>query len=259
MWPKEHGAYGQLVFPLATAFAVASATLPALLTAVAVTAGFFAHEPFLVLLGRRGVRARRDHLRCAAGWLTASGVVVLVAGFAGVAFAPAPARWAFAFPLVPASVYAIALAAGREKSAIGETAAAAAFSCAAIPVCVVSGAPWATAGAVAVAFGTLFAASTLGVRVIVLRVRSGGNLRAVWITRAALVTVTVGAGAALAAVAVEGILPWTTLIAVAPGLMVSVALAARPPAPKRLRTVGWLLVSISAAAAVILAADLRAP
>jgi len=73
MWPKEHGAYGQLVFPLATAFAIAGATAPALLTAIAVTAAFLAHEPLIVLLGRRGVRARRDHFRRAAIWLTASG------------------------------------------------------------------------------------------------------------------------------------------------------------------------------------------
>ena len=29
--PKEHGAYGQLAFPLVTAFAVAGVTMPALL------------------------------------------------------------------------------------------------------------------------------------------------------------------------------------------------------------------------------------
>ncbi len=54
--PKEHGAYGQMAFPLATAFAVAGMNAPALLIGVAVLAGSLAHEPVLVLLGMRGTR-----------------------------------------------------------------------------------------------------------------------------------------------------------------------------------------------------------
>jgi hypothetical protein len=42
----------------------------------------------------------------------------------------------------------------------------------------------------------------------------------------------------------------------APGLAMSLLLAVRPPAPTRLRTVGWTLVSISALTAAILVATL---
>jgi uncharacterized membrane protein YdjX (TVP38/TMEM64 family) len=45
MWPKEHGAYGQLAFPLVTAFAVAGIPPAAALTALAAVAAFVAHEP----------------------------------------------------------------------------------------------------------------------------------------------------------------------------------------------------------------------
>jgi hypothetical protein len=42
----------------------------------------------------------------------------------------------------------------------------------------------------------------------------------------------------------------------APGLAMSLLLAARPPAPTRLRTVGWTLVSVSGLTAAILVATL---
>ena len=54
--PKEHGAYGQIAFPLATAFVVAGVSTAGLLLAAAVVAGFLAHEPAAVLLGLRGAR-----------------------------------------------------------------------------------------------------------------------------------------------------------------------------------------------------------
>lgn len=53
LFPKEHGAYGQITFPLIAAFAVAGASLSGVLVATAVIAGFLAHEPGLVILGQR--------------------------------------------------------------------------------------------------------------------------------------------------------------------------------------------------------------
>ena len=49
MLPREHGAYGQLAFPLVTALVIAGVTLSGVLIAVAAIAGFLAHEPLLVL------------------------------------------------------------------------------------------------------------------------------------------------------------------------------------------------------------------
>ena len=60
MFPKEHGAYGQLLFPLATSLVVAGVTAPALLTAAsAAYAAFMAHEPLSrYCSAARGPRAR---------------------------------------------------------------------------------------------------------------------------------------------------------------------------------------------------------
>src|SRR5262245_28487506 len=72
MLPREHGAYGQLLFPLVTALAVGWPTVAAYGLAVAGIALFVAHEPLLVVMGQRGVRAEREQTRRAWRWLTGS-------------------------------------------------------------------------------------------------------------------------------------------------------------------------------------------
>jgi hypothetical protein len=57
--------------------------------------------------------------------------------------------------------------------------------------------------------------------------------------------------AALAILVSTGALPLTVVAAAAPGLATSVLVAARPPAPTRLRTLGWTLVGVSIATAAI--------
>ena len=256
MLPKEHGAYGQLAFPLATSLAVAGVTAPALFIALAAVAGFLAHEPLLVLLGLRGPRARRERGRQATAWLIGTGGIGVVSGVLALWLAPAAARWSFAVPIVPAAFLMGALAAGREKSTFGEIAAAVMFSFVAVPLCVTAGAPLTTGYAVAVTFASLFVAGTLGVRVVILRVRGGGDPRAVRATRVLLLVVAAVVTATVTLAAARDLLPWSTLAAMAPGLAMSLFLAARPPAPTRLRTVGWTLVSISVLTAAILIATL---
>jgi hypothetical protein len=48
--PREHGAYGQIAFPLIAAYAVAGVSTASLLMTVTVIAGFMAHEPAAILL-----------------------------------------------------------------------------------------------------------------------------------------------------------------------------------------------------------------
>jgi hypothetical protein len=56
---------------------------------------------------------------------------------------------------------------------------------------------------------------------------------------------------AFAIAASRAALPWTTLLAVAPGVGIALALAMRP-SPPPLKTVGWWLASTSASAALVL-------
>jgi YwiC-like protein len=252
--PKEHGAYGQLTFPLLTSFAVAGVSVPSALIACAVVAAFLAHEPLLILLGGRGPRAKREDGRRARMWLAVAVAVVIVVGadVAALASRAFGVRGWLLLPLVPAVFVAAAVIARREKSALGEIAVALTFSLIAVPICVASGAPPDTALAVGVAFAIIFVAATLSVRAIVLKVRAGGNARASSSTRAALWTFAVASTAGLVTSALRGILPWTVLLAVAPGLVAAMWLTSFPPPPARLRTVGWTLIAISTAATLIL-------
>jgi YwiC-like protein len=250
--PKEHGAYGQMAIPLVTSFVVAGASTPALLIAVGVVAAFAAHEPLLVLLGRRGARAAREESRRAARWLSLTSAVAIVAGLVALWLVSPSVRPWFLVPLVPGALVMGAIGANREKSSLAEVAVALVFSLVAVPVCLAAGASVEAALAVGVAFAAVFVPGTLAVRFIILRVRGGGDTRAARSSRVALLVVTSAGTLGLSAAAMRTRLPWSTLIAAAPGLASASWLALFPPPPSRLRTVGWTLVMTSVATAVIL-------
>jgi hypothetical protein len=252
MFPKEHGAYGQLGFPLLTALFVAGASITSVLIASAAVAGFLAHEPLLVLTGHRGLRAKREHHASAIVWLVVTGGAVLLCGTAAAYRAPADARWSFAFPLVPAVLLIAALALDREKTAVGELLVTVAFSFLAIPICIIGGAGAAAAFAIALVFAIHFGAATLSVRTIILKVRGGGNPHATRATRQLLVAFVVITVGTMSALVVRGTLPMASLLAILPGVAVALAIGVTQPSPARLRTIGWTLVATSVAVAAIL-------
>jgi hypothetical protein len=252
LWPKEHGAYGQIGMPLATALAVCGVSMSAALLAVSVVAVFLAHEPLLVLLGRRGGRAARDLRGRAVAWLAVTAGAASVASVVAYALMPDVARTALLWPLAPAIVVGMTIRAGREKSAMGETAVALAFSLFALPVGLAAGAAHETALPVALVFASVFVTCTLAVRGIVLSARGGGQPRATQHTRIAAVVLTVAALIGLAWAASRALLPSVTLAAAAPGLAAAAWLTVRPPPPTQLRRVGWTLVVVSVAAALVL-------
>jgi hypothetical protein len=254
MWPKEHGAYGQVTLPLLTAFLVAGVSAGGLLIAVAVVAGFLAHEPAAILLGLRGPRAKRELQQRATTWLAGAAVIGVAAGIGALLMLESAARWSVAVPLVPALLLGVATVRGDEKSWHGETAAALAFSGAAVPVALAASAPIVTGAAVAIPFALLFVASTLAVRVVILRVRGGGNERAMKATRRAALALVGGASAALAVSVSTEYLPAAVLITPAPGLLTAAVVASHPPAPHRLRALGWTLVAVSVATAALVIA-----
>jgi hypothetical protein len=254
MLPKEHGAYGQIAFPLLTALLVAGVSKGGLLIAVAVVAGFMAHEPATVLLGLRGPRAKRQLRRRASRWLRSAAVIGVVAGVGGLLTMHPAARWSLAVPMVPALLLATATVRGQEKSWHGETAAALACSGAAMPVSLAACASLQTAASVAIPFALLFVASTLAVRFVILRVRDGGKSGAARNTRRAALAFVGGASAILGGAAGTGLIPGSALIAAAPGLLTAAVLAVHPPQPSRLRIVGWILMAVSVITAMLVVA-----
>jgi hypothetical protein len=225
-----------------------------LLLATAAVAAFVAHEPTTILLGLRGVRARREHRRTALRLLASCAAIGTAAAVLSLITIEREVRWSIAVPVVPAALLGIATICGREKSWYGEIAAALAFSGLAVPVSMAAGASVTDAVAVAVPFALLFTTSTLAVRTVILRTRGGGNARATTITQRSAFAMTVAAAGSLAWLAAAQALPASTLVAAAPGLLTALAVSARPPRPTRLRTIGWTLVAVSVLTSVIVVA-----
>jgi hypothetical protein len=251
LWPKEHGAYGQMAFPLVTALCVAGVSAGGALAAIAVLAGFFAHEPAAVVLGLRGPRDQHQLGPSAAKWLFALFVGGAIAGIGAIWTAEPAARWSLAVPALPALVLALAMLRHREKSWYGEVSAALAFSGTAVPVTMAAGGTFETAAMVAIPFALLFVTTTLAVRVVILSVRGGGNPHAAAVTRRATIGLSAGAAALLALASLKGLLSSWILIAAVPGLVTAAAIALRPPPPVRLRRVGWTLVAVSVITAAL--------
>ncbi len=255
LFPREHGAYGQVAFPLIAAFGVAGASTSGVLIAVTVIAAFLAHEPALVLLGYRGPRAKRELRSRASRWCVLSLLVALATAVGAATTIEPGVRWSLTVPFVPAAFLFAALVKGKEKTWHGEVATGLAFSAVAVPITMSAGVPQPTAWAVVLPFALLFVASTLAVRAVVVRVRGGGDPKAASLMRLAALCLVIGGAGALAGLEAARLVP-NALIAAAPGLVTAGVIAVRPPSPVHLRTVGWTLVAVSAltTAIVVLAA-----
>jgi hypothetical protein len=250
--PKEHGAYGQLLIPIVTAVGVAGASAGALLIATTAAAGFLGHEPAAVLLGARGERMRRERRSQATAALVVCALIGGIAAVAAFRWMSVSARLSLLIPGIPVVLVGGLLLGRREKTWYGEVVAASALCLMAVPVAMASGVSVQTALAVAVPFLAMFSASTLAVRALIARVRGGGDPAAARRAQRAALGVTAVSAGAIVVVCSAGLLPASTMVAAAPGLILATVLALRPPPATRLRAVGWTLVGASICTALIL-------
>jgi hypothetical protein len=250
--PREHGAWGQLAMPLLTALAIGRPTPAALLLAIAIVLAFVAHEPAVVLLGHRGRRVADEEGGRARRWLAALGAAASVAGAAGAALAPPAARAALLLPAALAAVSAVLVWRRVEKTTPGEIVVAAALASAGFAVALAAGASTEAALAVLAAWVLAFAAATLAVRVILVRVRSKGE-RDPGRLHAALSAALGAAAFALAGLGLPAAVGWATL----PTAAFSVVVCLGRFSPRQLRQLGWALVGSSAVTLAVLVAGLR--
>ena len=240
--PKEHGTYGELLFPLATALGVGGASVAGVTVALAALLGYLAHESFAVLVGLRGARARREQGRAAlasVGWL--GGAAALSCGV-GLLVAPPEVRWAvLAAAVLSLGIVALAWT-GRERTTIGEIGVAVALASWSVPVALAGSATWLTSLACAAIWSAIFAAGTFAVRAVIARTRRQSMVSPV------LGSVGVSAGAIVAAAWLvrQGVLPAGVLLALLPTTLVVFGLCVPRVTAQQLRRVGWTLVSASA-------------
>jgi hypothetical protein len=250
MFPKEHGAYGQLLFPLITALAVGRPGAAAFAFAAAALFAFLAHEPLLVLLGQRGPRARQDAGPRALRWFAVTGIAAAGLAVFAIATMPRVAQHAVIFCAAFAVVLLAVIATRREHTTAGEILSAFTLASLALPVALASHATHAVAVTCVLVFAAAFTTATICVRAIIMHTRRPP-------ASAARIAGALTAAAAVALLAFSGaigfassVAPWAALPACGAG----VAFVMKPPSARRLRIVGWMLVATTAAAAAILIA-----
>ena len=251
--PHEHGAYGQLAFPLLTALAIGRPTLPALLLAYAIVVAFVAHESLLVVLGQRGKRATEGDSPRARRVLAILGTQAVVTGLAGFALAPPPARAALALPLVLAAIVAWLVSRREEKTLLGEVTVAGALSSGGLAVALAAGAPLTWALGAWVTWLLSFSAATLAVQAVLVRARSKGQRDPRLAHAAAALALVAGA---FAAVPLAG-LPRVAPLALLPTAALSIAVCLSRVSPKRLRELGWAMVASGVVTLLLLVVGLR--
>lgn len=138
--PKEHGAYAQLAFPLATGLALAPPSPAALALGAAAVCLFLANEPLSILLGIRGARLKEQQGALAR---TRAGALL------GLACVLGPLGLTMGWPAVWPQILIPALAAvllvplslgGRQKSLPGEFLVLTTFSTLVLPLAAAAGA-----------------------------------------------------------------------------------------------------------------------
>lgn len=256
LWPREHGAYAQLGFPLVTGLLYARGDPGAWAFAVGGIALFLAHEPLAVLMGMRGVRLRDALVGSARRrlWLLA-GVVGAASVLAAVL---APGR-AWQGALIPAGIGLVLIPlffTRRIKTMVGEFVVAAALSASVLPLALSRPSTWAEAWTAAAVW--LGAALPAIASVHAVKASHKGRPRARWLVPTAPVLAVVVAGAAVAAAA---LLPPPSMrgLAVFPPALVVVGVSVVRPHPRHLKRIGWAMVSADSVALALLLILLRGP
>jgi hypothetical protein len=239
MLPREHGAYAELLFPLATGLSLGHPSAPSFCFALAAVAFFFLHEPVAIVLGVRGERpqelwTRRATMRIAL--LASSGTV---AGLMAVVSASPEGRLAALVPLACSGVLVPAFTTGKLKGLVPETLVIATLSSVVMPIAVSGGAEWALAW---LACGVWFVSFLLGtVAVHAIKAKHKPDIRSSWTIVAAplLGSLTVAAAVVITTV---GPLPRAAL-ALVPAGVTTIIVTAVHIHPRQLKTVGWSLVA----------------
>ncbi|HSN81875.1 MAG TPA: YwiC-like family protein [Polyangiales bacterium] len=259
MVPREHGAYAELLFPIATVLLGGSPTASTWLLAVAAIACFLSNEPLLVLLGERGSRTKREESNRAKRVLLVFVLIALGTGLTGLVLAPRGVQIAAGFTLLLGGGLVLTAVQGLERSMFGEALAAAALSSIAIPLGLSAGLE--TTAALAVALIWLIA-SSLGTSIVRLTIartkskteeaRSKVAFKRGLLIMACLVVVAVGVGAPFG----SRVGLWV-LAAAVPVALVVLAMAALRPSTRRLRLMGWSLVAANLCSLIAVVTTLK--
>jgi hypothetical protein len=244
-WPREHGAYVQLLAPLTSALVFAGPSPAALACTALAAALFLAHEPLIVLLGQRGARCREASARAARAHLFVRLALAALLGLGLLIAAPSAVGLALLVPAAPSLGALAMLVSKREKSLLAELLAALALASFSIPVLVAQGISARSIGIFSAGWLAVHALATVTARAYVYRKREGERP----LQAASLGALTLlGLAGLLAAV---GHVPVAVAFALAPFTLVAIALRWRRYQPRTPKSLGWALASANLAAVVL--------
>jgi hypothetical protein len=259
MVPREHGAYAELLFPIAAVLLGGSPTTPTWLLATGAIATFLANEPLLVLLGQRGNRVKREESDRAKRALLIFVLVALGSGVAGLVLAPKAVQYAIGVPLLLGVGLVMLAVQGLERSVVGEALAAATLSSIAIPLGFSAGLSWNTTSAVALIWLVASLLGTAVVRLTVARtkIKTNEDRRRVGLMRgllslACLLVILVGAVAPFG----SRVGLWV-LAAALPVAIVVLTVTTLQPTARRLRLMGWSLVAANLCSLIAVVTTLK--
>jgi len=164
--PREHGAYGELAFPLLTGLVLSGLAWPSMALGAAAVCFFLANEPVAILLGARGKRLQdqlEGRARVRGGILLILGVLLGVGGLVGSGSGAWPS---VLLPSGAALLLVPVVLAGKQKTVPGELLVAAAFSTLLLPMALPSGTPLLRVALATGVWWTSFALGTLEVHAI---------------------------------------------------------------------------------------------
>jgi hypothetical protein len=238
--PREHGAYAELAFPLATGLAAGGPTLAGVAFSLAAVALFLAHEPAAVMLGRRGARLQQQlggAARVRLWWLTAIG---LGAAALGLVLGSADTRLAALVPAGFAVLLVPAMVRGEVKTLGAEILVVAHFSTTLMPLAVEGGAGWDFAWAASTVWFVSYTLGTVAVHALKAshkQTAAAGRLGAV-VPALCLAAIALGV-----TVAATHRVPALWGLALVPSALVVVVVWGLRVHPRWLKRVGWSLVA----------------
>lgn len=247
LWPREHGAYVQLLVPLCTALIATGGSLASAAIALGACLAFLASEPLRVVVGARGPRLREALGPRARVRLALLGAAALLLGGVGLALAPPAALGLSALVAVPLGFVLVAATRRAEGTVLGELAAAIGLAGAAAPVAVAGGMRALDALTIWGAWSLAYATTVIAVHHVIARHRRGPTAASLgrWLGVAL-------AAAGLAALIAIAPIAWFA----APLVAAAVAVLIVTPPATRLRAIGvaFLALSLVAAACAVASA-----
>ncbi len=175
LWPREHGAYIQLLVPLVTSLLATGPRWAAVVLALGAGFAFLASEPLRVMFGGRGPRMRARGRGASADTLRACAALAMIAGGTGLALAPSP-TFCLALMLAPLIGFVmIASCRGTVQTVLGECVAAVALAGVGAPVAVAGGMNLRDALVIWSAWSLAYAATVIVVHHVISHHRRAGS------------------------------------------------------------------------------------